>query len=848
MFCVSCGLPRGTCAKCGVRMPDGSEFCWKCGHANPKAPSCKKCSALLSIGSLFCSKCGCHQGEDAKDAALSSRKIIHMLSKIPVLNKLNEGEKLALGGMCKEKVFNDNVAIFKQNDTPDGFYIIVTGKARVLYTDPNTKSEHEVGRLSDGDYFGETALLSNDNRTATIMTSGPVRCLFLDREQFIACFSNKSDVQFAVRRVAVSAETVAKEPSALSKTSREMTKNVRDMLLESTGACPLFSNLDYNHRLAVVMSMYAIDIPQGFTVIKQGELGSNLYVVERGSFEVTITDSKTRLSSRVGLKGPRSLFGELALMYNAPRAATVTATSDSVVWLVDRFTFRRIASDLGTSKMNQHKEFMRQVPILAPLTEFEREKIAEALEEVCFVPKTVIFQQGSVGDNMYIVSKGEVDVSKDGKVISRLTVGAFFGELALLNNTTRAATVTTVGEVECLKLDRHAVKLLLGPIDLLGKAQELYGAGAVKTASTLLSSASASPSAATSTTSSSSSAAAASSTATHASAAAAAKEEGDADNKLLTIKQDDLKVLGTLGKGSFGHVQLVQDKSGNVYALKGVNKKQIVETQQQSHIMSEKWALCQLKHPFIIRLFATFRSVNKLYFLLEPALGGELFTFLRKRKLFTEDWSRFYAGCVVLAFEYMHSKDILYRDLKPENLLMGDDGFLKVTDFGFAKKVVGKTWTLCGTPDYLAPEIVASKGHGKGVDYWTLGVLIYEMIASYPPFYDEDPMQTYAKIVEGTVKYPSHFSQNAKLLISQLLHPNTTQRLGCTVDGARGIKSHKWFYGFDWDALFNKTMKSPYIPKIKSNTDTSNFIDYGGDGKDDEMIYVDDGTNWDKEF
>ena len=153
--------------------------------------------------------------------------------------------------------------------------------------------------------------------------------------------------------------------------------------------------------------------------------------------------------------------------------------------------------------------------------------------------------------------------------LNRLTVGAFFGELALLNNTTRAATVTTVGEVECLKLDRHAVKLLLGPIDLLGKAQELYGAGAVKTASTLLSSASASPSAATSTTSSSSSAAAASSTATHASAAAAAKEEGDADNKLLTIKQDDLKVLGTLGKGSFGHVQLVQDKSGNVYALKG---------------------------------------------------------------------------------------------------------------------------------------------------------------------------------------------------------------------------------------------------------------------------------------
>ena len=210
-----------------------------------------------------------------------------------------------------------------------------------------------------------------------------------------------------------------------------------------------------------------------------------------------------------------------------------------------------------------------------------------------------------------------------------------------------------------------------------------------------------------------------------------------------------LKVLGTLGRGSFGHVQLVSDaRTGAQYALKSVWKAQIVETQQQGHIMSEKRVMETLQHPFLNTFHGTFQSRNKLHFLLEPCLGGELFTVLRQRRLFPEDAARFYAASVVLAFAYMHSKDTVYRDLKPENLMLTAEGYLKVADFGFAKKITGKTWTLCGTPDYLAPEIVASRGHGKGVDWWTLGVLIFEMLASYPPFYDEDQIRTYNKILE----------------------------------------------------------------------------------------------------
>jgi serine/threonine protein kinase len=184
-----------------------------------------------------------------------------------------------------------------------------------------------------------------------------------------------------------------------------------------------------------------------------------------------------------------------------------------------------------------------------------------------------------------------------------------------------------------------------------------------------------------------------------------------------------------------------------------------------------------------------------------------------------------------------------------ENLLLDKEGFLKVTDFGFAKDISGgRTWTLCGTPDYLAPEIVAGKGHGKGVDWWTLGIFIYEMLASYPPFYDEDPMKTYAKIMHGAVNYPSHFSKEAISLIKKLLQHKSTKRLGVVKGGAAEIKKHPWFRGFDFDALVARKVRPPIVPKIKHNKDLSNFDDYSSAEVGEVEQYVSDGSNWDAEF
>lgn len=187
---------------------------------------------------------------------------------------------------------------------------------------------------------------------------------------------------------------------------------------------------------------------------------------------------------------------------------------------------------------------------------------------------------------------------------------------------------------------------------------------------------------------------------------------------------------------------------------------------------------------------------------------------------------RFYAAHLVTIFNYLHEKNMVYRDLKPENILLAKNGFIKLTDFGFAKVVDGKTYTLCGTPEYLAPEIILNKGHGKEVDWWTLGILIYEMLVGIDPFNDDDPMMVYKKIINGKLKFPKNVEKEAKSLIKHLLDEDTTKRYGCLKDGVSDIIQHRWFKGFDWEGLLYKKIDAPYVPQVKDEMDTTNYSKY----------------------
>ena len=242
--------------------------------------------------------------------------------------------------------------------------------------------------------------------------------------------------------------------------------------------------------------------------------------------------------------------------------------------------------------------------------------------------------------------------------------------------------------------------------------------------------------------------------------------------------------------------------------------------------------------------FSTYKDKINLYMLMEFVPGGEIFSHLRRAGRFSNEAGKFYAASIVLAIQSLHAKDIVYRDLKPENLLLDGKGFLKITDFGFAKIITDRTWTLCGTPEYLAPEIIQSKGHGKGVDWWALGVLIYEMLAGYPPFYDENPFGIYQKILSGRIEFPRHFDFHAKDIVRKLLAADRTKRLGNLKNGAEDIKKHKWFKGFDWNALINLAMTPPIVPELRGEGDTGNFDQYP---ESDEEDYADDAPLVDEE-
>ena len=307
------------------------------------------------------------------------------------------------------------------------------------------------------------------------------------------------------------------------------------------------------------------------------------------------------------------------------------------------------------------------------------------------------------------------------------------------------------------------------------------------------------------------------------------KDKEKSKKKKMKIKVKDFEKLKTVGLGSYGRVRLCrQKKTGEIFVMKILKKDEIIKQKQVDHVYSEFNILSTLKHPFIVQLVGfNFEDPKYIYFVLEYIQGGELFTLLRTKGTFPVPQTKFYIAHIITIFEYLHSKNIVYRDLKPENILINKNGYLKLTDFGFAKILENeKTYTLCGTPEYLAPEIILNKGHGKAVDWWTLGILLYEMLVGIDPFSDDDPMKTYQKILKGKINFPKTIDKDAKSLIKHLLTQDTSKRFGCLKNGVKDILNHRFFDGFDWKNFVYLTLTPPYIPDVKSEDDTSNFEKY----------------------
>lgn len=287
---------------------------------------------------------------------------------------------------------------------------------------------------------------------------------------------------------------------------------------------------------------------------------------------------------------------------------------------------------------------------------------------------------------------------------------------------------------------------------------------------------------------------------------------------------EQIKVLGT---GAFGAVYLSRRKSDNTYwAIKSLSKANLIERKQVGHMKNELNILNSVDFPFLVKMNGMNQDSRFIYICMEFVKGGEFFTYLRNVNKLPRKMASLYAAQVTLMFEYLHKHNIAYRDLKPENLLIDPKGYLKLTDFGFAKNVKERTYTICGTPDYLAPEVLLSQGHGVSVDWWSLGVLIYEMVTARTPFYGDSPMEMYEKIVRMKYKCPKGMHPHTKSIITHLLEKDLTKRYGCLTKASLDIKVQPFFENVKWDRLEAMDIKNPYVPDCNSDGDTSNFDDF----------------------
>ena len=300
------------------------------------------------------------------------------------------------------------------------------------------------------------------------------------------------------------------------------------------------------------------------------------------------------------------------------------------------------------------------------------------------------------------------------------------------------------------------------------------------------------------------------------------------DNPLgIKLKTDDFEKIKLIGKGSFGEVFLVKMKTNDqIYAMKTLDKKTIKTYNQEEHTKSERDLMVKVDCPFIVDIKFAFQDKINLYLITEFMQGGELFFHLFREKRFKNEKAKFYLIEIILAIEFLHKQNMIYRDLKPENVLIDKDGHIKLTDFGLSKmlsKEKEKTYTICGTPQYLAPEILTSDGYDNSVDWWSLGCIMYKMLIGIDPFRFSKDDSLSPEMYETDIFIPDYVSREAVDLIKKLLVTNPKKRLGSGSEGAEKIKNHPYFKDVDWNKAWNKELAPPFVPELSDELDLRYF-------------------------
>ncbi|NXE79932.1 KGP2 kinase, partial [Cochlearius cochlearius] len=606
----------------------------------------------------------------------------------------------------------------------------------------------------------------------------------------------------------------------------------KQLIMDALNKNQFLKRLEPHQIRDMVECMYERTFQQGSYVIRQGEPGNHIFVLKEGSLEVF---QQNKLLSSIPVW---TAFGELAILYNCTRTASVKAITNAKTWALDREVFQNIMRVTAQTRQEQRRNFLRSVSLLKNLPEDKLTKIMDCLEVEYYNKGDYVIREGEEGNTFFIIAKGKVIVTQSTadhsqpQLIKNLHKGDYFGEKALISDDVRSANVIADEyNVECLVIDRETFNQTVGTYEELQTYLEGYVANLARADEKR-----------------------------HAKGRSFCGQlTKEVSLEMIELKEkvaqfppcpfQNLEVVTTLGVGGFGRVELVKVKNENVaFAMKCIKKKHVVDTKQQEHIYSEKKILEQICSPFIVKLYRTFKDSKYVYMLLEACLGGELWSLLRDRGSFDEATTKFCVGCVTEAFDYLHHIGIIYRDLKPENLILDAEGYIKLVDFGFAKKIGSgqKTWTFCGTPEYVAPEVILSKGHDFSVDFWSLGILVYELLTGSPPFSGADQMMTYNLILKGIEKldFPKIITRRPEDLIRRLCRQNPTERLGNLRNGINDIKKHRWLSGFNWDGLKVRKLASPLKRELSGPTDYSYFDSY----PPEDGTPPDELSGWDKDF
>ncbi|GAA6098119.1 cGMP-dependent protein kinase 2 [Tachysurus ichikawai] len=533
-------------------------------------------------------------------------------------------------------------------------------------------------------------------------------------------YSNDS-VEVRESRAAVMAPEPIPDDMDISTTRVKKTASERAQIINAMQKNDFLRRLDEEQISMMVELLTSLDCCPGDDIIKEGTEGDSMYIVAAGELRVT----QAGRNLRTLISG--DVFGELAILYNCKRTASVKAFTAVKLWCIERQIYRSIMAIKSKKKREQLMGFLKTARTFKSLSDEQLSSIIDSMEEVKFQENEVIVREGAEGDTFYIILNGEVEVTKkvngQQKLIRTLRQGDHFGELALIREILRTATCTALGSVSCFAIDKEAFEETI-PIESLELHDDSASSLQLKNFIPVL------------------------------------YQEGRYQGSPVT-----------LGVGGFGRVELVTTlHHGKYFALKKISKKLIVQKRQEEHVLFEKRLMLDIDCDFIVRLHGTFKDSRYIYMVMDFCSGGEIWTKLKEVRRFEENVAVFVTACVVEAYAYLHKKDIMYRDLKPENLMLDSRGYIKLVDFGFAKKLRRgqKTYSFCGTPEYMAPEIIQNHGHDFAADFWSLGVLIYELLAGSPPFSSSEPQNIYAKILDGVIKYPSHIGEAARSLISKL--------------------------------------------------------------------------------